>query len=424
MLIPRSRKILAVYASLASVWIILFQLCRLYTYSDPSSFFYDRHRAYQTHYTDTREKEAEDFLALADAETIADVANISLINNDAVTRSKKKQQFCIGVPSVKRDNEQFLPKALASLVQGLSIEERQAIHIVVLLADDNPARNPAFGQTWLSRLADEVLFYGDRSLPDISARYHNITKKQLHGDQGLSRNGRVHRDYATLMATCRDRRSDYFVLIEDDVIAAKYWLKSLSSGLKMLERTANMDDWLYLRLFYSETYLGWNLEEWPIYVMHWLCLYTVVLVLYLLLATFDSVHRAHTLHLKPLAWNVLHLTFWLASFITLYFLAGRLTVAPLPTGVHEMANYGCCAQGLVIPQQHLEGLKSNLETAPDIVAGDSFIEEYADQNQLKKYAITPSILQHVGIQGSSDTKGTKKLTWNFSFERNNDKILK
>ncbi|WP_206208898.1 aldehyde dehydrogenase family protein, partial [Vogesella mureinivorans] len=31
--------------------------------------------------------------------------------------------------------------------------------------------------------------------------------------------------------------------------------------------------------------------------------------------------------------------------ILLYFLAGRLAVNPYPTGVHDMPNYGCCAQG-------------------------------------------------------------------------------
>ncbi|KAM0344987.1 hypothetical protein ACHAPU_006868 [Fusarium lateritium] len=424
MLIPRSRRLLAVYTSLASVWVILFQLCRLYTYSDPSSFFWDRQRAYQTRYTDTREKETNDFLSLANHETIDELSNISPITNNAVTRSKKEQQFCIGIPSVRRENEQFLPKALASLVQGLSIEERQTIHIVVLLADDDPTSNPAFGQTWLGRLVDEVLFYGNGSLPDISDRYHTVTKKRPHNDQELSRNGRVHRDYATLMDTCRGRGSDYFVLIEDDVIAAKYWLERLIGSLKMLERTADMDDWLYLRLFDSETYLGWNSEEWPTYLMHSLYLYTLVLILYLLFATLDSARRAHALHLKPLAWNVSHLTFWTASFITLYFLAGRLTVAPLSAGVHEMSNYGCCAQGLVIPYQHVEGLGSSLKTAPSSVAGDSFIEGYAYRNYLKKYVITPSVLQHVGIRGSSDTGGTKKLTWNFSFEQINEEGLR
>lgn len=90
---------------------------------------------------------------------------------------------------------------------------------------------------------------------------------------------------------------------------------------------------------------------------------------------------------------------------------------PIPVGVHEMPNYGCCAQGLVIPQQHLDALGSALKTASDAIAGDSFIEAFANTRGLKKYAITPSVLQHVGRRGSSDIGGIRKATWNFSFEK-------
>ncbi|KAH6963190.1 region-domain-containing protein [Fusarium avenaceum] len=424
MLLPRNRKLLAVYTSLASIWVLLFQVCRLYTYSDPSSFFYDRHRAYETKYTDIREKQADDFLALANHEPIEELSNISLINNDAVTRSSEEKRFCIGIPSVRRENEQFLPKALASLVQGLRIEERQTIYITVLLADDDPTNNPAFGQTWLNRLADEVLFYGNGSLPGSPENYNAVMGKHPNSAQELTRNDRVHRDYATLMASCQARDAEYFVLIEDDIIAAQHWLQRLSNGLDILERTENPHNWLYLRLFYSETYLGWNSEEWPTYLAHAVYLFSVVLFLYFLFTALDSARRSHTLHLKSIAWNIPHLTFWTASFVALYFLAGRLTVDPYPEGVHEMANYGCCAQGLVISHQHLNTLGSALGTAPEGVAGDSFIEGYADKHGLKKYAITPSVLQHIGIRGSSDSGSTKKLTWNFSFEKIEDEALR
>ncbi|KAM0329054.1 hypothetical protein ACHAPQ_006880 [Fusarium lateritium] len=424
MLLPRNRKLLAVYASLASIWIILFQLCRLYTYSDPSSFFYDRHRAYEIRYTDVREKQADDFLALANSKSTDELANISLINNDAVARSSQGKKLCIGIPSVRRENEQFLPKALASLVQGLNMESRQTLHITVLLADDDPTSNPAFGQTWLQHLADEVLFYGNDSLPGSSEEYHGVLREHSNNTQELTRNERVHRDYATLMASCRVREAEYFVLIEDDVIAVRHWLQRLSNGLEVLEGTQDPNDWLYLRLFYSETYLGWNSEEWPTYLARSIYLYSVVLVLYLIFTALDSARRSQTLHLKSAVWNIPHLTFWTASFIGLYFLAGRLTVDPYPAGVHEMANYGCCAQGLVIPHQYLNALESALETATEDVAGDSFVEGYSDEHGLKKYAITPSVLQHVGIRGSSDSERTKKLTWNFSFEKIRDEALR
>ncbi len=34
-----------------------------------------------------------------------------------------------------------------------------------------------------------------------------------------------------------------------------------------------------------------------------------------------------------------------------FFLAGRVSMLPLPEGVHEMAKYGCCAQAIVYPRE-------------------------------------------------------------------------
>ncbi|KAF4342086.1 alpha-1 3-mannosyl-glyco 4-beta-n-acetylglucosaminyltransferase C [Fusarium beomiforme] len=417
MLIGHNRRLFIVYASLASIWVFLFQLCRLYTFSDPSSFFYDPHRAYVARYTNVREHQADELLDIAEHFPVEELAKTPLINNDsnAIPRTSEKP-ICVGIPSVKREREQFLPRAVASLVQGLSLEQRNSIHIIVLLADDEPTSNPAFGKRWLDGLADEVLFYGDASIADPSKRYHNVTSNNSHE---LSRNDRVHRDYATLITTCQERGAKYFALVEDDVIAAHNWLERLSTALDKLERTEDPKSWLYLRLFYSETYMGWNSEEWPTYLFHSMSFFSIVLVLYMLVLTVDARRKSQVLHLKASAWALPHLTIWTASFILLYFLAGRLAVDPYPTGVHEMPNYGCCAQGLVIPQQHLDALGTALRTASDAVAGDSLIESFADANKLKKYALTPSVLQHAGMRGSSDVGGIRKATWNFSFEKTN-----
>lgn len=415
MLIGHNRRLLIVYASLASLWVFLFQICRLYTFSDPSSFFYDSRRAYETRYSDIRQRQADELLDIAEHFPEEELAKLPLFNNIANTIPRdSEKRICVGIPSVTRERQQFLPRAVASLVQGLSLEQRQAIHIVVLLADDDPTSHPAFGKIWLDRLVDEILLYGNSSITDASDRYRSVASDHSHE---LSRNDRVHRDYATLVAACREQRAEYFALVEDDIIAAHNWLGRLSTALAKLERAEDAKNWLYLRLFYSETYMGWNAEEWPTYLVNSISVYCIALAFYLLVVAIDTRRRSQTFHPKSTIWALPHLTFWTVSFILLYFLAGRLAVNPYPTGVHEMPNYGCCAQGLVIPRQHLDTLGAALSTASDAVAGDSLIEYFADSHHLKKYAITPSVLQHVGRMGSSDVGGTRKVTWNFSFEK-------
>ncbi|CVL03380.1 uncharacterized protein FPRN_11744 [Fusarium proliferatum] len=415
MLIGHNRRLFIVYASLASLWVFLFQLCRVYTFSDPSSFFYDSGRAYETRYSAIRQRQADELLDVAEHFPVEELAKLPPFNKatEAISRNSSKR-LCVGIPSVTREREQFLPRAVASLVQGLSLEQRQSIHIVILLGDDDPTSHPVFGKRWLDRLADQVLLYGNSSKVDAPKRYRIVASDHSHE---LPRNDRVHRDYATLITACQEQQTDYFALVEDDIIAAHNWLGRLSTALDKLEQTEDAKNWLYLRLFYSETYMGWNAEEWPTYLANSVSLYCIVLALYLLVVAIDTRRRSQTFHPRSIIWALPHLTLWTASFILLYFLAGRLAVNPYPTGVHEMPNYGCCAQGLVIPQQHLDALGAALNTASDAIAGDSLIESFADSHHLKKYAITPSVLQHIGRLGSSDVGGTRKVTWNFSFEK-------
>jgi hypothetical protein len=97
-------------------------------------------------------------------------------------------------------------------------------------------------------------------------------------------------------------------------------------------------------------------------------------------------------------------------------MAGRLLVSPYRVGVHEMPQYGCCAQGLAMPHRNLDKLERGLREPGYDLAGDSFIDMIAEKNRLKKWVMVPSVLQHIGIRGSSD-QGYLKTTWNFSFEK-------
>lgn len=70
---------------------------------------------------------------------------------------------------------------------------------------------------------------------------------------------------------------------------------------------------------------------------------------------------------------------------------------------------------------------------------DSITEEYANLNQEVRWAITPSIMQHVGRQSSKAQKGSSarpsryktkgemkgaERLWNFAFEKNDAHTLR
>ncbi|UZP43442.1 hypothetical protein NXS19_011258 [Fusarium pseudograminearum] len=389
MLLGRNR-LFAVHAVLAMIWLSLFQLCRLYTYYDPSSFFYDSRKAYETRYTDLRERDADHLLNNLHHASTDELSNVNSPKDDVDIQGEDKR-ICIGIPSVRREKQHFLPRTIASLVEGLDAGERSALRITVLLADDNPMSHPAFGQEWLHILADEVLLYGNDSSSAEPNIYRYVQPFASEGDKALLRNDRVHRDYATLMENCRVTEAQYFVLMEDDVIAGRHWLSRLLDGLKYLNGVTTPENGFTFD-FSTQKPISAGIQN----------------------------NGPSTLFVRCAStpcYNVLHLTLWSALFIALYFMAGRLTVDSYKEGIQEMPNYGCCAQGLVIPQQHLLTLENALHAAADDIAGDSLIEKFADDQALKKYAIVPSLLQHVGIKGSSDAQGSKKATWNFNFER-------
>jgi hypothetical protein len=81
-----------------------------------------------------------------------------------------------------------------------------------------------------------------------------------------------------------------------------------------------------------------------------------------------------------------------------------------------MPRYGCCAQGLLFPRRQLDGVFELLRNPPYDFPGDMILEGYAGDRELKKWALDPSVFQHVGFKESSE--GPRKAeVWNFRFER-------
>jgi hypothetical protein len=119
--------------------------------------------------------------------------------------------------------------------------------------------------------------------------------------------------------------------------------------------------------------------------------------------------------------------------ITLYFSAGKVTTLPHPEGVNQMNNYGCCAQGLVWPRHKAKELVDWHDTDHPYGFGDMLIEECADRRGEMRYALTPSVIQHIGSTSSrGDDFGPKakhgrnvaQKLWNFAFEMNDADALR
>ncbi len=414
-----------------SLWLVALLWCKFNSYDDPSSIFYNQAVAYSQRYSAQRAAEVDDFFRNGSSEASS--------GNRTSTSPPPTQLLCIGIPSINRTSEGFLAHTVGSLVDTLSPAERDSIHLAVLLADKTPTEHFAYGQSWLTNLVDEVLVYEQPGADHAHTDYHTIPYNVR--DDGQPRgDGRVENmrlDHSVLVETCRNRGTPYFAFIEDDVIASPDWFKKFFAGVAHVEdrSTRSGVDWLYLRLFYSEIFMGWNSEEWPQYFGVIGLVYVIAVVLLLELRrrrhgriSFGCTGRHKYTPLRPVGesrhtfnyLSALVLGLWLPAGIALVFLAGRISLSrlsPFPRAdVREMPRYGCCAQGLVLPNRHLSGFQTLLRDPPFDFAGDQLLEDYAGHHNLKKWALEPSVLQHVGLKQSSE--GTRMAeVWNFSFER-------
>ncbi len=185
---------------------------------------------------------------------------------------------------------------------------------------------------------------------------------------------------------------------------------------------------LYLRLFYTEEFLGWNSEEWPVYMFH-SALWVITPALCLLGIRHYFPTSKRTLSYQRI---ITGCGVCIPLCIFLFFSAGRVTVAPLPAGINEMNNFGCCSQGLVFPQTKAVDLIQWYETKK-VGFVDVLTEEYADKNHETRWALTPSVLQHVGRKSSKGDDFGKNAKyhmsvaeklWNFAFERLDATILR
>lgn len=374
---------------------------------DPGSWFFDPARAYTPRYSAVRQQEAEAFIAAASVAP-------------QVRKPGSAPTLCIGIPSAAREGVGYLQNALGSLLSDLTSAERDLIHLTVFVPHTDPAIHPDFDDPWLRSLADLVLLYNS-SKPDFE--HAADLERQARQDFQIYRQKTLF-DYAFLLKSCYDIGCPFIAMVEDDVVALDGWFHRTIAGLKMAQDKTfalgkAMDDFLYLRLFYTEELHGWNSEDWRRYVSFSMGSVLGLCALVWTLRHFNTMARslitpglARTICLLIVPWA-----------IVMIFAAGKSTVFPLAPGVVPMNDYGCCAQGLLFPKHKAAGLIGWYRDA-GIGFADDLTEQYAAKYKQQRWALVPSVLQHVGAKSSKPgdvapgSKPSTGRTWNFAFESN------
>jgi hypothetical protein len=155
---------------------------------------------------------------------------------------------------------------------------------------------------------------------------------------------------------------------------------------------------LYLRMFHTERLLGWNSEEWFSYL-------TTSLLAAIVLVSLLAAFRYSIPGLEPylgIEIIVVSCSICLPLVILLYFASGRVSIQPQASSVQRMDNFGCCGQGLVYTREMAQKLVPYYQQEK-LAFADTLTDRYASEHRLARWAIKPSVLQHVGHKSSKES---------------------
>ncbi|KAK3934524.1 hypothetical protein QBC46DRAFT_399540 [Diplogelasinospora grovesii] len=417
------------------LWLLAFSYGRLFLWRDPHSAYFRSEGVYALDYSAVRQHQARTFI-----DELARGADGNGTFNGDGNEANETLKFgkvgdnpaiCASFVTVRRDGEgtrQYLPDALGSMLQGLYQQERAALNVSVLFGDTDPSRHPDWQALWLPRLVDTASGY--TGLTDLQM----AGLRQAEEVRDLQLKGVF--DYLYVLEQCLEHTAAPFIAVfEDDIVFAGDWMARTMLGLQYLVQHLPKDskEWLYLRLFYTETHLGWDAEEdwWYGHLPLTLVLAGGGTAAILVLLRISGLVRARLDYATIAVLSILVAP----GFASLAFMAGkhnlpvpgyRLHSSPLDSssaGVVPMDKRGCCTQALVFNRHALPGLMSNLRKR-ERGQTDIMIEEYCDATGLKRFALGKQAVQHVGLVSSRGMPVVNaQSVWAFWFETNRaDKV--
>lgn len=395
----RSRPGTSAFLAFFLVYLTLIRYCSQTYYRDPTSAFFDPIRGYEPRYSAERQNDADAFIRNANLTTY-------------VQTTPQDPKMCIGIATVAREQDQYVRRTVGSLIDGLEPSEREQIFLVVLIAHADPQMHPIYGEPWLTNVADKTLLY------DVNqGRLQNLRDWETNKDY---RRKAVF-DYTYVLQRCIDAGTQWITMVEDDTLAVEGWFpRAIEALLKADEQHSTTEemDWLYLRLFYTEEFLGWNNEEWRGYLVASIAVTGMAGMALLLIR--------QCLFEKNITNSVIATACLVCTpaCISLYFMAGRLSMQPLLPGVYRMPKFGCCAQGLVYSHKMASKVINRLSQVREGYV-DQIVEAWANEVNLVRWVTVPSLLQHVGaLSSKGDDRGSAakygrsvaEKIWSFSFE--------
>jgi len=389
---------ITVIASFFLACLSFIQYSRVQYSHDPTSFYFNNSHEYAQRYSLLREQQAADFLNSPD-------------HINTTHGALESPKMCVGIATVARHTKEYVNATIGSLLAGMTAADRSEMQLMLFFAHTDPHQHPLYEESWVATLPDSLLNYTDG--------FGNVSLEQIRRwEETQDYKAKGIFDYAYLLDACYQTGASYIAMFEGDVLAVPGWFPRVQMALRQLERQSWGMPWLYLRLFYTEHYLGWNSEEWPTYLSYSV-LTAIVLAVILILVRSRLPGLAHHTLLSNQSMCVI-VGFCLPVAIVLYFLAGRLSMQPLSTGLHRMEKYGCCSQGMVIPHDMAPAVVKGLLHETPREYADQSLEWLAEHYGFARWVLRPALVQHIGFKsskGAAVDDDREWHVWNYEFEQ-------
>jgi hypothetical protein len=131
----------------AALWLLSFTICKYRYWRDPHSAFFSSDHVYDLQYSLHRQIESDAYIKQAGEP------------DWILNKARGTPEICAAFVTVKRDNIQYVDEAVASLLEGLTDEERSKLWVSVLFADTVVDKHPSWKQPWLVNAVDEIIGY-------------------------------------------------------------------------------------------------------------------------------------------------------------------------------------------------------------------------------------------------------------------------
>jgi len=307
--------------------------------------------------------------------------------NRYIDNNKRQTDVCIVIASVDRHPHYYLSITLASVLKGLSQQERDRYNASVFVLDTEPDPNR-------NREAKNLVGKFPPHLFTVVPTKRN--------DRSLSWYEKEVLDYADALHFCASKKASMTIMLEDDTLATNHYVDKLMKAYRTIPANS---DYMDIKLFYPEFYCGFTgMKDYIGFAIFAPLAGAFLTVIVMRVVLRGKLNKLTTV--KILMW------IYFSTLCVLIPLAiGRQNLFwCFKFGIHPFTATAF-TNAVAYPAAKMEIVASFLETHMRDDPVDLLLDKFALDNKWMRYLLVPNLFQHIGIYSSNSYKNQGNDRW-------------